>query len=77
MLFVCLAAVGFAVAAVAFALPPGAWTPAPKSSASDSADWVNRLFVLASEADESGREQVAAAARSLISALIADKSKKA
>lgn len=77
MVFVSLAVVGFAVAAVAFALPQFVRATEAKSVASDSADWVNRLFVLAGEADASGREQVASAARSLISALIADKSKKA
>jgi len=37
------------------------------------AGWVNRLFVLVGEAEEAGEVAVAAAARTLIAALVAEK----
>lgn len=39
----------------------------------DRADWVSRLFRLASEADAAGEKAVAAAARALITSLVGDK----
>lgn len=62
--------VGLAVAAVA-----GAWPYLPKRIKTapeglDRADWVNRLFVLAAQADADGSASVAAAARQLIASLV-------
>jgi len=68
-----LAAVAFAVAAGASALPYLTAARSPGVSPADRAGWVNRLFVLAGQAEEAGEGAVAAAARSLIAALVAEK----
>lgn len=73
MAYVAIAVVGFVVAIAAALLPSIAKAVPKVAGADDRADWVNRLFVLASQADESGREEVASAARALISALVAEK----
>lgn len=69
-----LAAVGFVVAAGAAAWP---YLPKPVQSAglspADRAGWVNRLFVLAGQAEATGEAAVAASARALIAALVAEK----
>jgi hypothetical protein len=69
-----VSAVGFLAAAAAAVLPylP---KPAPADGVSpgDRAGWVNRLFVLAAQADSTGEPAIAAAARSLIAALVAEK----
>lgn len=73
MTFVALGLAGLAVAALAAVYPF-----LPKSSAKsafDRADWVNRLFRLAGQADVSGSDAVAKAARELIAAIVADKDK--
>lgn len=81
MVLYLIAAAAFAVAAGASALPyltaarsPGV-SPEVSSGVApaDRAGWVNRLFVLAGQADEAGEAAVAAAARSLIAALVAEK----
>lgn len=73
MTFLALGLAGLAVAAGAAVLP---FLPKPAAKSSfGRADWVNRLFVLAGQADAAGSEEVAAAARSLISALVAEKGK--
>ena len=48
-------------------------TPATTSDSFDRAAWVNNLFGLASVADAKGKPDVAASARALIAALVADK----
>lgn len=76
-----VAVVGFAAAAAAAAwpympkrLPAGPVEPEPPSlPPSGRARWVNDLFVLAGQADKIGEHGIAAAARSLISALVAEK----
>jgi hypothetical protein len=68
-----IAAIGFLVAAAATALPYLRASAPAGVSPSGRAGWVNRLFVLACQADESGEPAVAAAARALISALVAEK----
>lgn len=73
MAYVGIAFVGFAVAAAAALLPMLAKSARAPAAPDDRADWVNRLFVLASQADDSGREAVAGASRALISALVAEK----
>lgn len=72
MTFLALGLAGLAVAAGAAVLP---FLPKPAAKSFGRADWVNRLFVLAGQADAAGSEEVAAAARSLISALVAEKGK--
>ena len=61
------------VAAAAAAVWPYLPTPSKPTglAANDRAGWVNRLFELAAQADESGEAQVAGAARALIAALVA------
>lgn len=64
-----------AAAAAVAAASAAAWPYIPKFlapslSPSDRAGWVNRLFSLAASADAAGEPQVAAAARSLITALV-------
>lgn len=66
---------GFVAAAAAAVMP---YLPKPSPavtglSSSARADWVNRLFSLASQADAAGEASVAAAARTLIAALVAEK----
>lgn len=62
---------GIALAAIAAAWP---YLHAPAAearlSASERAQWVSRLFVLAEKADSLKDEAVASAARSLIAALV-------
>lgn len=71
MTFVALGLAGLAVAALAATYP---FLPKPPAkSAFDRADWVNRLFRLAGQADVSGSDAVAKAARELIAAIVADK----
>lgn len=65
-----VAGVGGAAAAVALAWP---YIPKLRPSAlspSDRAWWVNRLFSLASAADEAGETLVASSARALIASLV-------
>jgi hypothetical protein len=78
---VAVTVIGFALAVVAAAWPylsklrPAAPT-APLVGADtipDRAGWVNRLFVLAAQADATQSQDVAATARALISALVAPK----
>jgi hypothetical protein len=73
MILYAIAAVAFAVAAGAALLPSLVKDNAPGISGRDRAWWVNRLFALAVQADEAGDSAVAAAGRSLISALVAEK----
>lgn len=66
---------GFVAAAAAAVLP---YLPKPTPavtglSPSARADWVNRLFALASQADAAGEAAVAAASRTLIAALVSEK----
>jgi hypothetical protein len=68
-----IAAAAFAVAAGASALPYLTAARSPGVSPVDRAGWVNRLFVLAGQAEEAGEVAVAAAARALIAALVAEK----
>jgi hypothetical protein len=68
-----VAAVAFAVAAGAAAFPHLTAARSPGVSPSDRAGWVNRLFVLAVQAEEAGETPVATAARALIAALVAEK----
>jgi hypothetical protein len=68
-----IAAAAFAVAAGASALPYLTAARSPGVSPVDRAGWVNRLFVLAEQAEEAGEVAVASAARSLIAALVAEK----
>ena len=63
--------VSVAVAAVWPYLPK---LPAPAPSvASSRSKWVNDLFVLVSEAEAKSQPEIAAAARALIAALVAQK----
>lgn len=66
---------GFLAAAAAAVLPyiPKPSPVVPGLSPSSRADWVNRLFALASQADAAGEASVASAARTLIAALVAEK----
>lgn len=73
-----LAVVGFVLAGLALAWPhiPKArlgGTALPADPIPDRAGWVNRLFVLASQADAAKSKDVSDAARVLISALVAPK----
>lgn len=73
-----IAVVGFAAAAAAAVWPyvPKRMPSVPHAaglSASSRAKWVNDLFVLAGQADEAGEAAIAAAARSLIASLVAEK----
>lgn len=66
---------GFVAAAAAAVLP---YLPKPSPSAAvlssaTRADWVNRLFALAAQADAAGEVAVASSARTLIAALVAEK----
>lgn len=74
MLSTVVSVVGF-LAAAAAALTPYLPKPAPSEGVTpaDRAGWVNRLFVLAAQADGTGEPAIAAAARSLIAALVAEK----
>lgn len=69
-----LAVVALGCAGVAFAWP---YIPAaagqPVLSAKTRADWVNRLFGLAADAESAAEPAVAAAARALIAALVAER----
>ena len=68
-----LAVSGFVAAAAAVAWP---YLPAARPggvSPSGRAGWVNRLFVLAGEAEASGEAAIASAARALIAAIVAEK----
>jgi hypothetical protein len=69
-----LALVAIGSAGVAFAWPyiPAAAIPSGLS-AKTRADWVNRLFGLASDAEVAGEHAVASASRSLIAALVAER----
>jgi hypothetical protein len=77
------AAVGFVVAAAAAAWPllPKRLPSVPVSPVEPEvglkpaarARWVNDLFVLAGQADAAGEASIAASARSLIAALVAEK----
>lgn len=73
MVLYLIAAAAFAVAAGASALPYLTAARSPGVSPVDRAGWVNRLFVLAEQAEEAGEVAVASAARSLIAALVAEK----
>lgn len=68
-----LAIVGLAAAAVAAAWPYLPTARPDGVSLPGRAGWVNRLFVLAGEAEAAGEPDVAAAARSLIATLVAEK----
>lgn len=71
MILYALVASGLAVAAIAFAAPYLRQHSSPASiSPASKAWWAKRLFALAAEADASGDAQTAAAARSLLDALI-------
>lgn len=72
MTFLALAAIG-GVVAVGAAVWPLVSALKPTKRSINSADWVNRLFVLAESADAAGRDQVSTAARALIAALVAEK----
>jgi len=68
-----LAVVGFVAAAAAVAWPYLSAARPGGVSLPGRAVWVNRLFVLVGEAEEAGEVAVAASARALIAALVAEK----
>lgn len=68
-----LAIVGLAAAGAAAAWPYLSAARPGGVSLPGRAGWVNRLFVLVGEAEEAGEVAVAASARALIAALVAEK----
>lgn len=69
-----LALVALGAAGVAFAWPYVPSTPSqPGLSSRTRADWVNRLFGLAADAEAASEPAVAAASRALIAALVAER----
>lgn len=70
MTWAVVSAAAFAVVLIAAGWPYLRLPASPGLTATKRADWVNRLFVLAAQADEAGQAEVASAARGLTSALI-------